>query len=493
MEINRQKKVSYYLVMAMILAIIIGFLFTGYNFQGAGVATTRNTVLKTVGDQEIKAGEFQNAYNQQANFYSKYTGGKPISKEQAAQIQQRVMDRLVDQKVMISIANENNIASSSKELSKEIKNYNAFKINDKFDVNTYKRVLRANSMSSADFEKEIATNIQAREISLGLTKTPVSKNYAKEVFELKNSGLEVKSLTLNKNNIKNYIKVEKTEIDAFIADEKNKKTLENLYNRNIARYKQGEQRKAKHILIMVNDKVKDAEAKKKIDDIHSKLTVKNFAEMANKYTEDSSGKKKGGDLGWFTRGRMVKPFEEVAFSLEKGKISKPVKTRFGYHVILVEDSKSETITPLEKVKTALAREHFQSLPDRIKAKTQEITKEIEEAVNANKLDTVNKKYALRLKKDEKIDLYNLKIGSKDLKISEYEELKEKKYLMTDSAAQRIFLKLVGDFSTEKIKDKETQIKNEISSLSSISGNKYAEEIIEAAKGKLSIKDKVKLN
>ena len=65
---------------------------------------------------------------------------------------------------------------------------------------------------------------------------------------------------------------------------------------------------------------------------------KDFGEVA-KQNSICPSKKNGGDLGWFSRGQMVKEFEDTAFSLEKGKISKPVRTRFGWHLIKVVDAK----------------------------------------------------------------------------------------------------------------------------------------------------------
>ena len=67
----------------------------------------------------------------------------------------------------------------------------------------------------------------------------------------------------------------------------------------------------------------------------------NFADLANEYTQDPSGQEKGGDLGWFGKGQMVKPFEEAAFKASKGSIIGPIVSRFGSHIINVRDKKSE--------------------------------------------------------------------------------------------------------------------------------------------------------
>lgn len=87
---------------------------------------------------------------------------------------------------------------------------------------------------------------------------------------------------------------------------------------------------AAHILVKTEKEAKDI--KEEI------LMGKSFAEMAKKHSSCPSGKK-GGDLGWFGRGQMVKPFEDVAFSAKKGDLAGPVKTEFGWHLIQVKDQK----------------------------------------------------------------------------------------------------------------------------------------------------------
>ncbi|MEK6938122.1 MAG: STT3 domain-containing protein, partial [Nanoarchaeota archaeon] len=95
---------------------------------------------------------------------------------------------------------------------------------------------------------------------------------------------------------------------------------------------------AAHILIGFQ-KHSEEEAKKLIDDIAKNVTAANFAEYAQKYSEDGSAVK-GGDLGWFGKGMMVKPFEDAAFALTPGQVSAPIKSQFGYHIIYTKEKRT---------------------------------------------------------------------------------------------------------------------------------------------------------
>ncbi len=88
--------------------------------------------------------------------------------------------------------------------------------------------------------------------------------------------------------------------------------------------------KASHILVNT-----EAEAEQLINKLNS---GSRFEDLARKHSSCPSGKK-GGDLGYFGRGQMVKPFEDAAFDLNRGETSKPVKTQFGYHIIKVTDKR----------------------------------------------------------------------------------------------------------------------------------------------------------
>jgi peptidyl-prolyl cis-trans isomerase C len=128
------------------------------------------------------------------------------------------------------------------------------------------------------------------------------------------------------------------------------------YENNPEAFKQPERVKASHILIKVDpaaDASQKSEAQKKIDLVQVKLQKgEDFTALAKEYSEGPSGPQ-GGDLGYFTRGQMVKPFEEAAFAMKPGEVSGMVETRFGYHLIKVTDKTAKTTMPYDGVKERL--------------------------------------------------------------------------------------------------------------------------------------------
>jgi peptidyl-prolyl cis-trans isomerase C len=110
---------------------------------------------------------------------------------------------------------------------------------------------------------------------------------------------------------------------------------------------------ARHILIRAvpGDEKASKEAEDKIKAIIVRLKKgEDFAKVASEATEDPSGKANGGDLGYFAKEQMVPEFSDTAFKLDKGQISEPVKTQFGWHVLKVEDKRVKPVPKFEEVK-----------------------------------------------------------------------------------------------------------------------------------------------
>ena len=132
--------------------------------------------------------------------------------------------------------------------------------------------------------------------------------------------------------------------DVGIAGEVKEADAKKIFDAKIAEMKPQQEVRARHILVD-----SEADAKK----VKERLEAgEDFAAVADELSNDKNAK--GGDLGFFTRGQMLKPFEDSAFSLEIGKLSDPVKTQFGWHIIKVEEKRDQELPKFDDVKDAIA-------------------------------------------------------------------------------------------------------------------------------------------
>ena len=175
-----------------------------------------------------------------------------------------------------------------------------------------------------------------------------------QLVDMHTFALEAKRLKLDKDpELQRKIKdIEKRVLATGYVDYLNKTIrvgddqLMAYYNDNKSEFVQKEQVRARHILVKT-----EAEARAVLEELKA---GKDFVKLAEEKSVGPSGKR-GGDLGWFSRGRMLPGFEEVAFSLKKGEISDVVKTRFGFHVIKLEDKKEGGQETFEQAKEKIAR------------------------------------------------------------------------------------------------------------------------------------------
>lgn len=135
------------------------------------------------------------------------------------------------------------------------------------------------------------------------------------------------------------------------------KDVSEYYASHKSEFENPEMVRARHILIKVAHDAKPEqwqEAEKKALDTKKRIDGgEDFAATAKSVSEDPGSKEKGGDLGFFPRGQMVPEFEQAAFSLNSGAISEPVKSKFGYHIIKVEEKRESTLRPLEEVSASI--------------------------------------------------------------------------------------------------------------------------------------------
>src|SRR5262249_7834523 len=131
--------------------------------------------------------------------------------------------------------------------------------------------------------------------------------------------------------------------------------IERAYNNNIEQYSTPEQVRASHILLKTEGK-DDAAVKANAEDVLKQArSGADFAELAEKYSEDEASAKDGGDLDYFGKGKMVPEFDQAVFAMQPGQTSdQPVKTQYGYHIIRVVDKKPATSRTLAEVRQQIS-------------------------------------------------------------------------------------------------------------------------------------------
>ncbi|MBC99135.1 MAG: hypothetical protein CME63_15445 [Halobacteriovoraceae bacterium] len=427
---NFQKTTSNFFVTFLIGLIVVSFMFTGVQSMN----TSPNAVAK-VGSYPISAREYQMEYNRQLNFFKNYMmQGKDLSSQDIERfgIKNASLKNLVQRKLQLIFADKADVVAAPAQVKKQIKEFEFFQTNGQFDINKYKELLRANGLTPQDFEEDITNQVYAENSESFFSMFPISEGYLDDIAKFKAQRYNGTIVEIPQSAVKKRIKVSSQEIEEFLKKEVNKARTESIFKQRKASLDVPEQVKASHILIRVTDTQTEEQAEKKIQEIAKKVNAKNFKTMANRYTEEESGKGKGGSLGLFSKGRMVPEFEQVAFSLDKGQVSEPVKTAFGYHLIYVEDKVSAKEATFDKYKKEITTELIQdSKEEELKELMSNIKTEVLDALRSNdskKLETLKSKYAIKVEENVEFNRYEGNTGRTQVASSEtkviFDELKK---------------------------------------------------------------------
>ncbi len=192
-----------------------------------------------------------------------------------------------------------------------------------------------------------------------VTKLVSAKGYAAKMQKDPEAKLRLKEA---ENQIVADLYVRKT-IQPKITDAK----IKARYKKLSAKFKPQDEIRARHILVKTEKGTDDLLKKKEAEELLKRIKGgDDFAKIAMERSQDKGSAKQGGDLGYFTRTVMVKPFADAAFKLKAGGIiDKPVKTDFGYHIIKVEDRRKSSPPPLSEVKDQIMGQIGQELVEKM--------------------------------------------------------------------------------------------------------------------------------
>jgi peptidyl-prolyl cis-trans isomerase D len=376
---------------------------------------------------------------------------------------------------------------SLEEVKNEIKSMPYFKTNNQFDVNLYRNMLQGNGYTPTQFEELIANDLKQKKIDELFNSTIVSEEFVKDVARFKGNQVVVQAVKISRQGLAPLVSISEQEIKDYLTKTENQKALETAYTENISKYNRPEEVKARHILLAGED-VKNLEKAKAL---RAKLNPKNFADIAKKETQDPTGKANGGDLGWFGAGRMVPEFEKVAFKMKKGEISEPVKTQFGYHLIMVEDKKAAETQTMDAVKPELARLAIQ------KTKAQDLDKllkttgeQLEQQLKNNDfaaVEALSKKVDGQIFKDAPVNQFDQNLGQVTLSPKEADEIFKTApgTVLNFGNPGTVFLVKVLDKKIDVEKNQE-QMKAEIASQNQTFSRRIREDLIKSMNNKAKV-------
>jgi peptidyl-prolyl cis-trans isomerase D len=368
-------------VLIAIIAAVFVFYF-GYSF-------TAKRALKTayVNGDLITSDEYRKTYFELIDmFRMQYKDLWNDDLMKTLDIKNVALKNLINQRLISQEARRLGLDVTEKEIQQAVMDYEAFKIDGRFDMGRYQALLSRNRMKPEDFEETLRQDLLNRKLRLflssfsGVTEQEVLQNYTYTNEKIEVSFVQFKpdnfeeSVEPDEAAIKDFfdehkeeyripekIKIAYLEIDPKIFEqgiEISDDEIESYYEYNIDTYAEPKKVKARHILFKLDKNAqedKETQVKEKAQSVLKEAREgKDFAELAKKYSEGPT-KSKGGDLGYFSSGQMVKPFEDAAFKMKTGEISELIRTDFGYHIIKVEDVQEASNKSLEEVRDKIEK------------------------------------------------------------------------------------------------------------------------------------------
>jgi peptidyl-prolyl cis-trans isomerase D len=393
--------------LAKVILTLIAVPFALFGIDAYLKNAGSDAAIAKVAGSSISVVEYRNAMQSLRNKLQA-EGQKDLSLLDTPVARLSVINRLINTRLFNAEAQASNFKISNEQLTDFIITLPEFQDNGKFSQEIYDRLLTQNQMTPSKFENMMRGELVTQQVRDGVpplvfaSKEMISKAIKTELQQREVSVAEIKSadfisqVTVSEAEVKAYYEKHKNKFqvpeqvklefvrfsanDLIIKMQATDDEAKRFYDENATKFAGDEKRRASHILIgfdpKANSEIK-AQAKKSAEAILAevKKNPAKFAELAKKHSQDPGSAEKGGDLGLFGRGAMVKAFEDAAYSMKPGQVSELVQSEFGYHIIKLTEVSGES-------------QSFDSLKGQIRAELmyqKAISKFAEEAENFNNL------------------------------------------------------------------------------------------------------------
>ncbi|MFN2367122.1 MAG: SurA N-terminal domain-containing protein [Desulfurivibrionaceae bacterium] len=382
LEFLRQKAQST-VIQVIIVAIILVFVFWGVGGQqGSGV-----NAVATVNDEPIPYSEYQRTYDERFSQLRDQLGGSiPDGLLQSLGLKEQVLEGLIQRTLIRHAAQRIGLTVSDSEVRDAIRDMEAFRSEGRFDAEWYRQILAGSRMSVAEFEKSMKDDLLVTKVTDHLARfggAPDSE--LRDRFEYNYKRRQFSYVAFEPADFAGKVEIDagvlaeffeeqqeqyrgepqlKMKYVRFPFDEKSEveipeESIASYFQENRDDYVVPEQRRARHILIMSGEGDSQEEIsvkRQKAEELLERAREgADFAELAREESDDLGSASRGGDLGFFGRGQMVKPFEDAVFGLEEGGLTM-ARSDFGFHVIKVEEIKPPRVKSLDEVRDEIIAE-----------------------------------------------------------------------------------------------------------------------------------------
>lgn len=368
-------------VTGVLAAVIIGMLIIPFALWGVNSYFDGGAAVYVAQGDGIKV--TQNVYQTTLN---QYRGSVAPEQFASKAFRMQVVDNLVAESLLAREADRNGFRVSNETLRLFIEKEPVFQRNNQFDNEIYKTALAARRMSPVQYESQLRDSLIKQQLETIYSESAiVTKSDIERALALMAQEREIRytivspdpflaATKITDEDVNKYyeenkdrmvtperVKLEYIELSAkaLIAEyEPSNEELREMYkNETGISMTTPEKRRVSHILVEVNANAPATDQKKaltKIQSLESRLKKgESFSRLAKKESDDPGSAGKGGDLGYLSPGVMAEAFESAAFALKKGKVSNPVKTKFGYHLIKVTKLQVKTKLPFSQVSSKL--------------------------------------------------------------------------------------------------------------------------------------------
>ena len=377
------------IVQVFLLLITLPFAFWGVESYVKNVGSGGE--LASVGGIPVSQGEFQQAMReQQERMRAALGAGFNPAMMDSPEARKAVLENLVNQRLLSLDASKMRLAVSDDRVRETIAAIPAFQENGHFSLPRYEALLKAQGMTQAVFESRLRHDLALQQVLGAVAEgVMVSRASSEQVYAVQFEERQVSEARLvatqyasgvkladdaaqkyydaNRKQFETpalakaeYLVLSKDAVadQLVIGDEEIRKE----YDAHPERFRQGGERRVSHILIQADKSAGDEAlkaAREKAEALLKQIKAKpaDFEKLAKANSQDPGSAEKGGDLGFFARGAMVKPFEDAAFALEaEGALSPVVQSDFGFHIIKLTGVKPEKIRPFNEAKIEIAAE-----------------------------------------------------------------------------------------------------------------------------------------